>query len=236
MELHENPHCRRTFSGCIPARDQRHLICMPKIGTRLALVTLFVCPGLLLAQSAASLPARAAPAVYAKKLKLSGLPKFAQIDDSLYRGAQPHADGLQQLKKLGITTIVDLRGEDEGKAEWERKQAEALGMRFVHLPVSGWSTPNDAQLAQFFSLFRANGNEKIFVHCRLGEDRTGVFVAAYRMAFDHWSSERTLAEMVDFGFNRWFHPNMLAYVRAFPDHLRSAPILEGALLAPGVVQ
>lgn len=209
---------------------------MPQIWHRLVLLALFVSPGLLFAQTLASSSAHAAPAIYAEKLKFSGLPRFAKVSDSLYRGAQPHAGGLLQLKKLGITTIIDLRGEGEAKAEWERKQAEALGMRFVHLPVSGWATPSDAQLAKFFALFRGSSSEKVFVHCRLGEDRTGVFVAAYRMAFDHWSSEQTLSEMLDFGFNRWFHPNMISYVRAFPEHLRTATILESALGAPGIVQ
>jgi len=54
---------------------------------------------------------------------------------------------------LGITTIVDLRGEDREKIEWERKRAESLGMRFVHIPVSGWSPPTDEQVVQFLSLF-----------------------------------------------------------------------------------
>ncbi len=168
-------------------------------------------------------------AATAEKLKFAGLPRFGRINDSLYRGAQPHPDGLQQLKKLGITTIIDLRGEDPNKVDWERQQAESLGIRFIHLPVSGWSTPSSEQVAQFFSVFRTSANEKVFVHCRFGEDRTGVFIASYRIAFDHWSSDQALSEMLSFGFNRMWHPSMTNYVRSLPQLLQSDPLLKSTL-------
>ena len=193
----------------------------------LALCALLASPGMLAAQAP---PATSTPfAATAEKLKFAGLPRFGRINDSLYRGAQPYAEGLLQLKKLGITTIIDLRGEDAHKVDWERKQAEALGIRFIHLPISGWSTPSNEQVAQFFSIFRGNANERVFVHCRFGEDRTGVFIASYRIAFDHWSSDQALNEMLAFGFNRMWHPSMTSYVRSLPQLLQSDPILKSSL-------
>ena len=168
-------------------------------------------------------------ATTAEKLKFAGLPRFGRINESLDRGAQPYSEGLQQLKKLGITTIIDLRGEDPHKVAWEREQAESLGMRFIHLPVSGWSIPSNQQVAQFFSVFRSNANEKVFVHCRFGEDRTGVFIASYRIAFDHWSSDQALNEMLEFGFNRRWHPSMASYVRSLPQLLQTDPLLRSSL-------
>lgn len=192
----------------------------------LALCALLASPGALAAQTPST---SFAASSYAEKLQFAGLPKFGRINDSLYRGAQPYAQGLEQLKKLGITTIIDLRGEDPHKVDWERKQAEALGMRFIHLPVSGWSTPSNEQVAQFFSIFRGKADEKVFVHCRFGEDRTGVFIASYRIAFDHWSSEQALSEMLAFGFNRWWHPSMASYIRDLPERLQSDPVLKSSL-------
>jgi tyrosine-protein phosphatase SIW14 len=162
---------------------------------------------------------------FGKKLQLPGIPNAGKINDSLYRGAQPQESGLSELKKLGITTIVDLRGEDAGKIVWERRQAESLGIRFVHIPVSGWTPPADDQVAQFLSVFRNDPQQKIFVHCRFGDDRTGVFVATYRMAIEKWPAEQALKEMYFFGFNGFWHPSMKFFIHDFPAHLNSAPVL-----------
>src|SRR5689334_13615067 len=176
----------------------------------------------------------AAPAVvspiHGEKLHIAGIHNAGKINEVLFRGAQPKADGLAELKKLGITTIVDLRGEDREQYEWERKEAQSRGMHFVHLPVSGWAPPSDEQVAQFLALFRDHPRQKVFVHCRFGDDRTGVFVATYRMAVDEWSPEKAIDEMYFFGFNGFWHPSMKKFIRDFPNHLRSAPAL--APLAP----
>ena len=159
---------------------------------------------------------------YGEKLKIRGVPNPGKINEGLYRGAQPNEQGLEELKKLGITTIVDLRAEDRAKSEWERQQAEKLGMRFVHIPIAGFAAPTNEEVAQFLSLFR-DSQQKIFVHCLLGEDRTGVFVATYRMSAQKWPVAQAVREMNSFGFNGFWHPAMKAFVRDFPARLTSAP-------------
>jgi tyrosine-protein phosphatase SIW14 len=180
----------------------------------------------LLAQNNPSAPAPSFPqSTHGQKLQINGIPNAGKITEVLYRGAQPREVGLTELKMLGVATIVDLRGEDREKIEWERKHAEALGMRFVHIPVSGWAPPTDEQVSQFLSLLHDNPGQKIFVHCRFGDDRTGVFVAIYRMAIEKWPAEQALKEMYYFGFNGFWHPSMKTFVHDFPSHLNSAPSL-----------
>ena len=197
---------------------------------KLALL-LALAPFLLLSRSlsAQEHPQPSAPSemhsAYGEKLRIPAIPNGGKINDHLYRGAQPRPQGLAELKKLGITTIVDLRGEDREKILWERRQAESLGMHFVNIPVSGWAPPTNEQVSQFLSLFRDDPSQKIFVHCRYGDDRTGVFVATYRMAVEKWPAERALKEMYFFGFNGFWHPSMISFVRAFPARLNSAPAL-----------
>jgi protein tyrosine phosphatase (PTP) superfamily phosphohydrolase (DUF442 family) len=191
-----------------------------------SLAVFFILPLHLFAQSAApaSAPPLAQPA-HGEKLHIAGIPNAGKVTDVLYRGAQPKEMGLSELKILGITTIVDLRGEDREKVEWERKHAESLGMRFVHIPVSGWSPPTDEQVVQFLSLFRSEPGQKIFVHCHFGDDRTGVFTAAYRMTFEKWSAEQAMKEMYFFGFNGFWHPAMKSFIHDFPSRLNSSPTL-----------
>lgn len=163
-------------------------------------------------------PVSASFSAPAEKLKLLGVPNAGKISDTLFRGAQPSPQGLAELKKLGVTTIVDLRG-NRGPVAQERTQAEALGLRFVDIPMSGWAAPSTPQVAQFLKLLRDDPSQKIFVHCYYGADRTGVMIAAYRIAEQNWTADQAIAEMYSFGFHYHWHPVMANYVRAFPTKL-----------------
>jgi|SRR5271165_2959764 len=165
----------------------------------------------------------------AAKISVTGISNAGKISDHLYRGAQPYLSNLAELKKLGIDTIVDLRAEFPQTRNRERLKAESLGIRFISIPVGGFFTPSSAQLAEFFHLLREAPPQTVFVHCEFGDDRTGAFIAAYRIAFDHWSADQALAEMDAFGFHRRWHPNMASFVRALPALLHSDPTLKSAL-------
>jgi len=167
--------------------------------------------------------------VVGQKISVPGVSNAGKISDSLYRGAQPNLAHLGELKKLGVTTIVDLRSESRHTREQEQTQAESLGMHFVSIPVGGFNPPTSEQLAQFFLVMRQTPVQKIFVHCRYGEDRTGVFIAAYRIAFERWSSDQAITEMLYFGFKRHWHPAMVNYVHLLPDRIHSDPLLKSAL-------
>jgi protein tyrosine phosphatase (PTP) superfamily phosphohydrolase (DUF442 family) len=157
----------------------------------------------------------------AEKLKIAGVPNAGKISEALLRGAQPSLQGLLELKKLGVTTIVDLRG-NSGPVAKERAQAQSLGLHFIDIPMSGWRTPANSQVAKFLELFR-DSTQKVFVHCYYGADRTGVMVAAYRIADQNWTADQAVAEMYSFGFHYHWHPGLKTYVREFPARLSSEP-------------
>ena len=165
------------------------------------------------------------PPASAEKIYVPGISDFGKVNDFLYRGAQPKDNGVEQLKKFGIDTIVDLRGELRGLIENERQRAESLGIRFINLPGSGWATPTDEEIAQFFSLVRERPRRKIFIHCWLGGDRSGMFIAAYRIAFEGWSPQQAIQEMRAFHYLHFWHPNMARWVKRFPDRLAQSPKL-----------
>jgi tyrosine-protein phosphatase SIW14 len=164
-------------------------------------------------------------AAAAKRIYVAGVPNAAQVDEHLYRGAQPRSPGLRALKEIGVTTIVDLRDEQKSRIAWEQRTSEGLGLRFVNIPVNGWAPPSDQQVALFLKIFRDDPQAKVFVHCQFGDDRTGVFVATYRIAVDKYSAGEAIREMREFGFNSSWHRNMSAFVRSFPEHLETAPAL-----------
>jgi tyrosine-protein phosphatase SIW14 len=170
-----------------------------------------------------------APAVgqppFAEKISLPGVRDFGKVSNFLYRGGQPKGDALEELRRLHIDTIVDLRGELPGLVENERDRAVSLRMRFINLPGSGWATPSDKDIAQFFDLLLERPRRTIFIHCWLGGDRSGMFIAAYRIAFDGWSPQQAIREMRAFHYLHFWHPNMARWVEKFPDRLAQSPDL-----------
>ncbi len=78
-------------------------------------------------------------------------------------------------------------------------------------------------------LLRENPNKKVFVHCRLGDDRTGMMIAAYRMAEEGWTAAEARKEMEKFGFTRWHHlicPGLASYETSFPQRLQTSPAFQ----------
>jgi len=163
---------------------------------------------------------------FGEKIHVTGVPNTGKISEHLYRGAQPKPGGLEQLQALHITTIVDLRSEDSATRDREQKEAESLGIHFVSIPVGEFSPPTSDQVALFLSLFGEDSKETVFVHCQYGKDRTGVFIATYRMGIQKWTVEQALDEMYFFGFNGSWHPEMISFVREFPSLLTSDPALK----------
>src|SRR5262245_40856268 len=74
---------------------------------------------------------------------------FGQMDENFYRGAQPAVDDYKSLADIGIKTIIDLRNDP---TDYEKSAAEALGMKYVNIPMSGWKSPKDKDLQAFMNL------------------------------------------------------------------------------------
>ena len=207
-------------------------------GARWALAAALVSAGLLdpapsvsYAQNAASLSGAAvlpAPPI-ADHIPLSGVGNFGRVAENLSRGAQPSAEGFAELKKLGFGIVVNFRDEPSEQTK-EQRIAEALGMRYVGIGWNARKEPTDAQVAEFLNLIRANPQAKIFVHCHWGADRTGVMVATYRIAEEHWTAEQAVAEMKAFHLHFWL-PHLKHYVADFPRRLETSTELH-ATVAP----
>jgi tyrosine-protein phosphatase SIW14 len=165
----------------------------------------------------------------AKRISILGVHNAGKVNDHLYRGSQPDLNRLSELKKLGVTAVIDLRGESLQIAEQERLRVEALGMRFQYIPIGGFSTPTNSDLIHFFQVLRDSPSQTVFVHCEFGRDRTGIMIAAYRIAFENWSSDQALSEMMQFGFNSAWHPAMIKFVRDLPMRLQSDEPLKKAV-------
>jgi tyrosine-protein phosphatase SIW14 len=167
-----------------------------------------------------------------RKLKVSGLPNLGEVTPTLYRGAQPTGKGFENLAKMGVNIVIDLRDGSEGKVE--EKQVTESGMKFVAIPWQCGS-PKDDDFAKFLTVLRDNPDKKVFVHCHMGVDRTGMMVAAYRMNEQNWTPEEALREMRAFGFSS-FHEFILcnglsSYEQRFPTVATSSPAFQNLRVA-----
>jgi len=151
----------------------------------------------------------------AHRITAKGLPNFAEVTPKLYRGGQPSDTGLQALARMGVGIVVDAR---PGTRKREREEVSKLGMQYVAIP---WHCPlpKDSVFAHFLAVIRENPDKKVFVHCRLGDDRTGMMIAAYRMGEQGWSAEAAMQEMRASGFSTAHHficPRLAGYEKDFP--------------------
>ena len=144
---------------------------------------------------------------------MPGVPNFHQVDDHLYRGAQPTAEGFSSLAKLGVKTIVDLRepGDRETK---EERTVTADGMHYIHIALNGYHAPSDNEIKQILGILSQQDAGPIFIHCRRGADRTGTAIACYRIAKENWPNEKALAEAKQYGMS-WTELSMQDFVRHF---------------------
>ncbi len=141
---------------------------------------------------------------------LSGVGNFHQINDHLYRGAQPTPEGFRHLAALGVKTVVDLR-EAGSRAVTEKRIVERDGMIYINIPFAGLGAPSEAQVGKVLAIFNDPAAGPVFVHCRRGADRTGTVVACYRVSNDHWKNQAALAEAKQDGM-AWFEKAMQQYV------------------------
>src|SRR5277367_2273742 len=177
---------------------------------------IFLCAGSTTGAPQTPAPPASMQSAYGEKFHIEGVPNAGKINSHLYRGAQPKLEAFAELKKLGVTTVVNLRSEDQPAVAAERAQVEAQGLRFVNIPIGGFSSPSNQQIIQFLAIFRDHPEETVFVHCHYGEDRTGVFVASYRMSLEHWPAQQAENEMNFFGFHRHWQREMKDFVRDYP--------------------
>lgn len=129
------------------------------------------------------------------------LPRFKQVSERLYRGAQPSDGGLSRLRDLGINTVINLRGAS-ARTRAQEAEARALGLNYYNVALPNWGRPQDARVRRILEIIAAPENGRVFIHCRTGVDRTGMIVAIYRMTHDGWSANDALAEADRNGMRR----------------------------------
>lgn len=129
---------------------------------------------------------------------IDGVPNLSEVSSGVWRGGQPTIAGWSHLKNIGVTNVIKLNPEEEASD----KDAYVFGMQIRYLPVSlmqqlGMSTiPKD-----YFHEAISSVHPGTYIHCYHGQDRTGLFVAMYRVQRDGWTKHFAQSEMEQMGFH-----------------------------------
>lgn len=138
---------------------------------------------------------------------------FGQMDERFFRGGQPRENDYHQLAALGIKTVIDLRNDPK---DYEKASAEAVGMKYVNIPMSDKDYPETAKIQEFLKLIDDPSTGKFYVHCAGGRHRTGVIGAVYRFNHYNWNYDQVYAEMKKFDFySRWGHGDLKKFVKDY---------------------
>ncbi len=148
-----------------------------------------------------------------------GIPNLRQVEPGVWRGGQPTDEGWRWLHAQGVRVVVKLNPESEAS---DAAAEEPYGMIVWRLPLTfgqqlGTSKiPKDYfvdAVAAFplpqaqrssFGLMPDQSVGNVFIHCQHGQDRTGLFVACYRVAGhqEHWTKAAAEKEMLANGFHK----------------------------------
>lgn len=146
-------------------------------------------------------------------------------DETLWRGARPTPDAVTMLVNLGVQTVVSLELLNDDKQAFQAARPSPKILRELqYFQIRDWEplvviAPRiaDDHIAQFLAVTRTQP-APVYVHCRSGQNRTGVMVAAYRI-FNGEEIETAIKEMERYG-GFWAKADA-AYIRTLTPERRS---------------
>lgn len=152
---------------------------------------------------------------------------FHPVDETLMRGAKPTQAQLQELKNNGVKTIISFctnynpQTKKYGGLPEEANWAEKLGMKFYWMPMHSTENPMFSDVDKFLQVTdnaRTKG-EKVFIHCRHGADRTGVFSAIYRLTNQNVKLSDVIRELMAYGHDANHNPNIIPFLIDYKESL-----------------
>jgi hypothetical protein len=125
-----------------------------------------------------------------------------QVTPMLWRGPDPKMADIQSLHDdKGIKTIISCRTNPQPK---KREECEKLGMKWIQITTGVFKVPTDDQLDQFRAIVNDPKNQPCYTSCEIDMDRTGVYIAAYRMVDQHWTAAQMDQEFHTHHQKRWW--------------------------------
>jgi protein tyrosine/serine phosphatase len=135
----------------------------------------------------------------------SPIVKFCEVKpDVLWRGSKPDKDGAAWLINKGVKTIINLELlYDDLDAVNQAEVVQTGSYKVDYFRVKTWEplyavaqTIADEDVIHFLAIAR-QAKKPMYVHCRAGENRTGVMVAAFKIIIDGKTTDVQVAAVLD---------------------------------------
>lgn len=142
-----------------------------------------------------------------------------RLGKDAWRSAQPAPHQIAQSARLGIKTIVNLRGPRVCGAYWlEQAACERHGIRLEDFQVRSRAAPSKEELRGARALFKRL-EYPILLHCKSGADRAGLMSALYLIFHENVPVELARQQLAfRFGHIRQSDTGILDYF--FESYLR----------------
>ncbi len=103
-----------------------------------------------------------------------------RLGDRAWRSAQPAPHHIRALKRRGLRSIVNLRGERLCGAYWlEQAVCEHKGIKLIDFKIRSREAPTREQIRAARDLFQQI-EYPMLMHCKSGADRVGLMSVLYR--------------------------------------------------------
>jgi uncharacterized protein (TIGR01244 family) len=113
----------------------------------------------------------------ATKAKLNiPIPNGLSPADGLCTGGQPQAEHLRAAQAQGVRVVINLRPPSEPCDFNEGELVQALGMRYINIPVAGPADLTQVNAQRLADALNAAGDSPVLVHCASG-NRVGALFA-----------------------------------------------------------
>jgi uncharacterized protein (TIGR01244 family) len=128
------------------------------------------------------------------KQTLPGATNVTRVDATVACGGATTTAAFPELKKLGFTSVVNLRRDVEPGADipGAKTAAAAAGLTYIHIPVDG-ANPSAESAEAFLTAVTNPRNQPVYIHCA-SANRVGAMWLIKRVVVDGWEIERATAE------------------------------------------
>lgn len=127
------------------------------------------------------------PASWAQSVDASY--QLYQMDELLYRSALPRAQDQPWLQEQNVQTVINFYQKPDSL--WLQDKS----IEQIHIPLRTDRIDDEDVILALRSIASARQHGKVLMHCKHGQNRTGLIAAMYRIVYEGWSKADAMLEM-----------------------------------------